>query len=111
MMKHLPYVTILSLFIGAIFLGNMKPREASLPFALNHPRSLLSDLWRDRFPDPFKILERIPLELERDQSVVLSPVRVDWKETTEGHEIMLNVPNLKKDEACKSRDMRKNTCY
>lgn len=97
-MKHLPYFTLLSLFIGALFLGNIKPNEGSISSALDTPTSLLSDLWLDRFSDPFKILERIPLELERDQSVALSPARVDWKETTQGHEIMLDVPGLKKDE-------------
>ncbi|KAF2577875.1 hypothetical protein F2Q68_00002250 [Brassica cretica] len=97
-MKHLPYFPLLSLLVGALILGIIKPSEGSLSSAVDTPGSLLSDLWLDRFPDPFKILERIPLELERDQSVALSPARVDWKETAEGHEIMLDVPGLKKDE-------------
>ncbi|CAH8272815.1 unnamed protein product [Arabidopsis lyrata] len=95
MMKHLLSI----FFIGALLLGNIKTSEGSLSSALETtPGSLLSDLWLDRFPDPFKILERIPLELERDTSVALSPARVDWKETAEGHEILLDVPGLKKDE-------------
>ncbi|MBA0632397.1 hypothetical protein Godav_001144 [Gossypium davidsonii] len=49
-------------------------------------------------PDPFRVLEQIPLTLERDESLALSPARVDWKETAEGHTIMLDVPGLKKEE-------------
>ncbi|XP_021288855.1 22.0 kDa class IV heat shock protein [Herrania umbratica] len=63
-----------------------------LPF-MDHPGSgnLL-------FPDPFRALEQIPLGLERDESLALSPARVDWKETPEGHVIMLDVPGLKREE-------------
>ncbi|KAJ4713927.1 putative Heat-shock protein [Melia azedarach] len=71
--------------------------ESLLPFT-DSPGSLLSDLWVDRFPDPFRVLEQIPFELDRDESMVLSPARVDWKETPEGHVIMLDVPGLKRDE-------------
>ncbi|XVF30067.1 hypothetical protein REPUB_Repub16aG0025000 [Reevesia pubescens] len=63
-----------------------------LPF-MDHPGSdslLLSD--------PFRVLEQIPLALERDESLALSPTRVDWKETPEGHVIKLDVPGLKKEE-------------
>ncbi|TYJ01278.1 hypothetical protein E1A91_A13G142500v1 [Gossypium mustelinum] len=49
-------------------------------------------------PDPSRVLEQIPLTLERDESLALSPARVDWKETAEGHRIMLDVPGLKKEE-------------
>ncbi|KAJ4827500.1 hypothetical protein Tsubulata_024614 [Turnera subulata] len=69
-----------------------------LPFAVDRPGGLLSDLWSDRFPDPFRVLEHIPLGLDRDDAVALSPAKVDWKETPEGHQIMLDVPGLKKEE-------------
>ncbi|KAE8702719.1 Vps52 / Sac2 family isoform 1 [Hibiscus syriacus] len=36
------------------------------------------------FPDPFRVLEQIPLALEKDKSIALSLTRVDWKETPEG---------------------------
>ncbi|KAJ1379479.1 HSP20-like chaperone [Sesbania bispinosa] len=69
-----------------------------LPF-LDPPSSLLSDLWSDRFPDPFRVLEQIPFGVDKDEpSMALSPARVDWKETPEGHVIMLDVPGLKRDE-------------
>ncbi|XP_019058393.1 PREDICTED: 22.0 kDa heat shock protein [Tarenaya hassleriana] len=95
----LPYYRVqLGLFLALMFLGNIQTNEGSLLPLLNTPGSLLSDLWADRFPDPFRMLEQTPLGLERDQSMALSPARVDWKETPEGHTIMLDVPGLKKDE-------------
>ncbi|KAM7274278.1 hypothetical protein ACFE04_028942 [Oxalis oulophora] len=63
------------------------------------PGSLLSDPWAtDRLLDPFRILEQIPFELDREETLTLPPARVDWKETSDGHVIMLDVPGLKKDE-------------
>ncbi|XP_010478759.1 PREDICTED: 22.0 kDa heat shock protein-like [Camelina sativa] len=92
------YLPMLGLFFLTLFLGKIKTTEGSLPSAFDTPGSLLADLWRDRFPDPFRVLEQIPLGIERDQSVALSPVRVDWKETPEEHVIRLDVPGMKKDE-------------
>ncbi|KAG2304330.1 hypothetical protein Bca4012_063324 [Brassica carinata] len=67
------------LFLITLFLGNIKPTEGSLR-------------------DPFRVLEQISLGLDRDQSVALSPVRVDWKETQEEHDVIrLDVPGMKKD--------------
>lgn len=91
-------LALLGLAFITLFLGTIKTTEGSLPSAFDTPGSLLSELWRDRFPDPFRVLEQIPLGLERDQSVALSPVRVDWKETPEEHVIRLDVPGMKKDE-------------
>ncbi|KAJ1431319.1 HSP20-like chaperone [Sesbania bispinosa] len=63
-----------------------KANGSLLPF-IDYP----GNLWADRFPDPFRVLEQIPY-------MALSPAKVDWKETPEGHVIMLDVPGLKKDE-------------
>ncbi|CAH8387691.1 unnamed protein product [Eruca vesicaria subsp. sativa] len=72
-------LVLLGLFLITLFLGNIKPTEGSLR-------------------DPFRVLEQFPLGFDRDQSVALSPARVDWKETPEEHVIRLDVPGMKKDE-------------
>jgi HSP20 family protein len=76
-----------------------KAKGSLLPF-IDSPNTLLSDLWSDRFPDPFRVLEQIPFGVDKTESssISLSPARVDWKETPEGHVIMLDVPGLKKDD-------------
>ncbi|KAF8105384.1 hypothetical protein N665_0158s0066 [Sinapis alba] len=77
-MKHFS-VALSGLFLITLFVGNIKTTEGSLR-------------------DPFRVLEQISLGLGRDQSVALSPARVDWKETQEEHVIRLDVPGMKKDQ-------------
>ncbi|WVZ14562.1 hypothetical protein V8G54_012128 [Vigna mungo] len=65
----------------------------------DRPGALWADIWSDRFLDPYRVLEQIPFGVGKDQaSMAVSPARVDWKETAEGHVIMMDVPGLKKDE-------------
>ncbi|XP_024990434.1 22.0 kDa heat shock protein-like [Cynara cardunculus var. scolymus] len=56
--------------------------------------SILSDL----FSNPFRELEQIPFGIQRDDELIVSPARVDWKETRDGHEITMEVPGMKKEE-------------
>ncbi|KAH1207084.1 class IV heat shock protein [Glycine max] len=76
-----------------------KAKGSLLPFT-NHPNTLLADLWSNHFPDPFRVLEQIPFGVDKDETftALSSHARVDWKETPEGHVIMLDVPGLKRDE-------------
>ncbi|WVZ14563.1 hypothetical protein V8G54_012129 [Vigna mungo] len=68
------------------------------PFT-ERPDALWADMLSDRFLDPFRALEQIPFGVGKDQaSMAVSPARVDWKETPEGHVIMIDVPGLKKNE-------------
>lgn len=88
------------LFLILILVGNFpsNAKGSLLPY-IDSPNTLLSDLWSDRFPDPFRVLEQIPFGVEKNEPTMsLSPARVDWKETPEGHVIMLDVPGLRKDE-------------
>uniref|UniRef100_A0A7N0TVF5 Uncharacterized protein n=1 Tax=Kalanchoe fedtschenkoi TaxID=63787 RepID=A0A7N0TVF5_KALFE len=50
--------------------------------------------------DPFRVLDHLPLpfSLGKDDQIAVSGAKVDWKETPEGHLIMLDVPGMKKDE-------------
>lgn len=100
-MRLQPFNMLLVPFFLLLVAGNF-PSIANgslvLPF-IDSPSSLLSDLWSDRFPDPFRVLEQVPFGVDKDEpSMVLSPARVDWKETPEGHVMMLDVPGLKKEE-------------
>ncbi|CAL0333203.1 unnamed protein product [Lupinus luteus] len=76
-----------------------KAKGSLLPL-INSPGNLLADLWSDSSPDPFRVLEQIPFGVDKYEpsSMALSPARVDWKETHEGHVIILDMPGLKKDE-------------
>ncbi|EXB80312.1 hypothetical protein L484_025168 [Morus notabilis] len=68
-----------------------------LPF-LDRTGNSLVDLF-DRFPDPFRVLEQVPLGLEKDEiRTALSSARADWRETPEVHVITLDVPGLKKED-------------
>ncbi|KAF8405628.1 hypothetical protein HHK36_007703 [Tetracentron sinense] len=80
-----------------LLLAAIPALEGSLLPFLDRPGSILTDLLPERFPDPFRVLEQIPLGLEKDD-VAVSPARVDWKETPDAHVIMLDVPGLKKEE-------------
>lgn len=46
----------------------------------------------DWVPDPFRILEQIPFGLERDDAAAVPPASVDWKETPNAHQIIIDVP-------------------
>jgi len=54
---------------------------------MDSPNPLLAD----HFPDPYCVMEEIPFGVEKDQSV-------DWKETSDEHVIMMDVPGLRKGE-------------
>ncbi|XP_058089958.1 22.0 kDa class IV heat shock protein-like [Magnolia sinica] len=83
--------------VTLLLLAFTSPLEGSLIPLLDRPGNVLSELWQDRFPDPFRVLEQIPLGIEKEELAAL-PARVDWKETPEAHVIMLDVPGVKKEE-------------
>ncbi|KAK7314875.1 hypothetical protein VNO77_33403 [Canavalia gladiata] len=85
-------IVLLALLVLAGFPS--KAKGSLLPFT-DRPSNLWADLWSD----PFRVLEQVPFGIEKDEPfMALSHARVDWKETPEGHVIMLDVPGMKKDE-------------
>ncbi|KAK7283714.1 hypothetical protein RIF29_13442 [Crotalaria pallida] len=101
-MKPQPMMNLVMVLFTLLFFASFpcKAKGSLLPF-IDSPGNVLADLWSDRFPDPFRVLEQIPFGVDKyepSSSMALSPARVDWKETPEGHVIMLDVPGLKKDE-------------
>jgi len=53
-------------------------------------------LLADHFPDPHCVTEQIPFGVEKEQSAMTA--KVDWKETSDEHVIIMDVPGLRKDE-------------
>ncbi|XP_020252106.1 22.0 kDa class IV heat shock protein-like [Asparagus officinalis] len=89
------YHTRVLLALSFALLFAVRPSNGSLlPLVLDRVGSPLSD----QLPDPFRILEQIPFGLDRDDAVAVSPARVDWKETPTGHQIVIDVPGMKRDE-------------
>ncbi|KAF0890262.1 hypothetical protein E2562_024969 [Oryza meyeriana var. granulata] len=48
--------------------------------------------------DPFRILEHVPFGFDRDDVAMLSMARVDWRETGDAHEIVVDVPGMRKED-------------
>lgn len=87
----IPPILLVALLLS---ISGLPAEGSSLP-ALD-PRSgstLLSELWPERFPDPFRVLEQIPLGFDKDD-LLLTPARVDWKETPDSHVIMVDIPGM-----------------
>ncbi|KAG0469417.1 hypothetical protein HPP92_015501 [Vanilla planifolia] len=74
------------------FFAAIAPSSPSLLTLIDGRSNMLSD--------PFRILEHIPFGLGRDDLNALSPATatVDWKETATAHEIVIDVPGMKKEE-------------
>ncbi|KAB2602055.1 22.0 kDa class IV heat shock protein-like [Pyrus ussuriensis x Pyrus communis] len=97
-MRKQPSRNILIALSFLLFLSRSS-NGSLLPFMDRPGSNFLVDLWSERFPDPFRVLEQLPFELDKEDTLLaLSPAKVDWKETPEGHVIMLDVPGLKKEE-------------
>ncbi|KAL6838313.1 hypothetical protein ACP4OV_031817 [Aristida adscensionis] len=48
--------------------------------------------------DPFRILEQVPFGFDRDDVAMVSMARVDWRETPEAHEIVVDVPGMRRED-------------
>ncbi|CAN6228292.1 unnamed protein product [Urochloa humidicola] len=48
--------------------------------------------------DPFRILEHVPFGFDRDDVAMVSLARVDWRETPDAHEIVVDVPGMRKED-------------
>uniref|UniRef100_UPI001E35BE72 Hsp26/alpha crystallin family protein n=1 Tax=Campylobacter jejuni TaxID=197 RepID=UPI001E35BE72 len=60
----------------------------------------LLDRWNGPLPDPFRVVEHTPFELDRADLSSLYPAiaTVDWKETPVAHEISIDVPGIRREE-------------
>ncbi|KAI4387937.1 hypothetical protein MLD38_000320 [Melastoma candidum] len=86
----------LGVFLAFALLLLSSSQGSLLPLLDPHPGNWIGDL----LTDPFRALEHDPFGIERDQQRSLSalPARVDWKETKDGHQIMIELPGLKKED-------------
>uniref|UniRef100_A0A0E0DET3 SHSP domain-containing protein n=1 Tax=Oryza meridionalis TaxID=40149 RepID=A0A0E0DET3_9ORYZ len=58
----------------------------------------LSELGLLAAADPFRILEHVPFGFDRDDVAMLSMARVDWRETSDAHEIAVDVPGMRRED-------------
>ncbi|XP_078172568.1 22.0 kDa class IV heat shock protein-like [Carex rostrata] len=75
-------------------LSAVAPSAGSLLPWLDRRDSSLSE----QITDPFKILEYVPFGLDHDDVAMLALARVDWRETPNSHEIVIDVPGMKKED-------------
>nr|XP_043613724.1 22.0 kDa class IV heat shock protein-like [Erigeron canadensis] len=90
---------ILIVFLYLLFTSTTCTESSLLSLLNNNPpdpiqTTLLSDL----FTNPFQELDHIPFGITREDELIASPAKVDWKETPERHVITLDVPGMKKEE-------------
>ncbi|KEH42836.1 putative small heat shock protein HSP20 [Medicago truncatula] len=79
---------LLVLFFLIVLAGSFPTKaKGPVPPSMDSPNPLLAD----HFPDQYCVMEEIPFGVEKDQSV-------DWKETSDEHVIMMDVPGLRKGE-------------
>lgn len=79
------------ILVVVLLLSDASPSVGSMLPWLDRSGSSLSG----QFMDPFKILEHVPfgLGLDRDDMPMVTPLaRVDWRETPNSHEIVIDVP-------------------
>jgi HSP20 family protein len=85
-----------SLADGALipwFGSGSRGRDAAASAAAVSP---LSDV--GLLADPFRVLEQIPFGLDRDDVAMVTMTRVDWRETPDSHEIVVDVPGMRKED-------------
>lgn len=78
----------LFLLVVLVVLNAVAPSAGSLLPWLDRRDSSLSE----QITDPFKILEYVPFGLDHDDVAMLALARVDWRETPNSHEIVIDVP-------------------
>ncbi|KQJ82812.1 23.2 kDa heat shock protein [Brachypodium distachyon] len=82
---------------GAIlpWFGNRGGRDEAASAAMA-TQALIPDV--GLLADPFRILEHVPFGFDRDDLAMVSMARVDWRETPEAHEIVVDVPGMRKED-------------
>ncbi|KAJ1696471.1 hypothetical protein LUZ63_004983 [Rhynchospora breviuscula] len=85
---------LVSVLLVVLVVSAAAPSVASLLPWLDRRGSALSE----QITDPFKILEYVPFGLDHDDVAMMSLARVDWRETPNSHEIIIDVPGMKKED-------------
>lgn len=89
MSRYTAFVTVSLVLV--LVLGVVSPSSAFLlPWRDRGDSSPLSE----QLVDPFRILEHVPFVLDRDDAAMVALARVDWRETPNSHEIIIDVPGM-----------------